>query len=379
LNRTEFDRLVRAYGSDRPVDAKCADPWVWCGRGLTFLEKNDPASAIPDFDEAIYLAPNFAQAYCLRGRACAMLGDYPRAKADLTAAIRLKPDYALAYMYRADANCNDKVIERALADLKVATGLNQKSDPSDQVFRREAGLVYVEICKGQARQDRANGLFDNAFASLASIERPKLPVIPETLDRSLLAQEYEDLALVCMATKNWDRAIDSFTMAINEDTQDKERAERLQPKLALAYAERGFARAGRSKFELADADFKAVARFDLRDARIWRLAGSTSCLLAKHYHDCSRITDERVSLQDAIYQLREAVSLDPGLEYVVDRQIETAQHNLGLLGASLLVTSQLPQTGIPLTPDTRSLRIELRGPACTDLGFSSERAQTRPN
>ena len=53
-----------------------------------FLGENDPDSAIPDFDQAIYLAPNSAEAYCLRGQAFAKKGDYYRAISDATAAIR---------------------------------------------------------------------------------------------------------------------------------------------------------------------------------------------------------------------------------------------------------------------------------------------------
>ena len=57
-------------------------------------------AAIADYDIAIRLKPDFVQAYNNRGLAKADLGQYSAAIADYDTAIRLKPDTAEAYLNR---------------------------------------------------------------------------------------------------------------------------------------------------------------------------------------------------------------------------------------------------------------------------------------
>src|SRR5208283_4246560 len=114
LDEKQFDEVLRKFTIIGLIDAKCADPWVWCGRGRAFLKSNNPVSAIPDFDRAIYLAPDFAQAYCLRGQAYLTLGNYGRAISETTTAIGLKFNSAPAYFYRASAQYKENNLDLAL-------------------------------------------------------------------------------------------------------------------------------------------------------------------------------------------------------------------------------------------------------------------------
>jgi tetratricopeptide (TPR) repeat protein len=66
--------------------------YVYLYRGWAYLNNNDPESAIKDFDRAISIDPNLAEAYFRRGNAWLKKGDRQRALADAKKALTLKPD-----------------------------------------------------------------------------------------------------------------------------------------------------------------------------------------------------------------------------------------------------------------------------------------------
>ena len=80
LERKKFDD-ARDESHGHAADSKpiAARHGYGGGAGLGVLGKNDPAAAIPDFEHALRLAPNFAAAYCQRGRAYAMMAIARRA------------------------------------------------------------------------------------------------------------------------------------------------------------------------------------------------------------------------------------------------------------------------------------------------------------
>lgn len=339
LTQSEFEEGVRPYRFVHEIDAKSTDPWEWVGRGLAFLDRGDAVSAIGDFTQAISLEPAFAQAYCQRGRAYAILGDSLRAELDLTDAIRIKPNYPLAYYCRAEAFLKDKRFDRALDDVLLAAEINRKATPGDRQFDSDARRLYVDIRRSQASNFAGTGQFDKAAESLLATgdrELGRMFILPTTATpeethrrqaelASQVAMTYRDMGLDDFKEKRWTAAIDALKRAIAADAS---LAGRLNPDLALAYAQRGHDRAAYGDLTGAVADLTFGLRMDPSNAGVCRLAGLASCDLARHYHDRGLTSYERVNWADAIAHLRRAIWLDPKLKYELQAVLDEAQRNL---------------------------------------------------
>ena len=100
----------------------------------------NPSEAI-DFNEAIRLNHNDAEAYQCRGTLRYQQGDIEGAIADYNEAIRLNPSYAAAYINRAKARYDRGDIQGAIADLNEAIRL----EPNDANAYKDRGLLRDEV------------------------------------------------------------------------------------------------------------------------------------------------------------------------------------------------------------------------------------------
>jgi tetratricopeptide (TPR) repeat protein/tRNA A-37 threonylcarbamoyl transferase component Bud32 len=95
-------------------------------RGVALLTQEfDPQAALPEFAQAIKLAPSFAEAYHMRGLAHQQLGEFDKAESDYNEAIAWNPDLAEAYhdrgrlfMYELERK------DEAMADFDRALAIN---------------------------------------------------------------------------------------------------------------------------------------------------------------------------------------------------------------------------------------------------------------
>ena len=128
-----------------------------------FLHKGQPDPAIDDFDHAILLNPNYAEAFYDRGLAYNGKGQPDRAIEDFDHAILLNPNYAEAFHTRGVAYDDKGQHDRAIKDYDQAIRLNPNY--ADAFVGR--GVVYTR--KGQP--DLAIEDFDHAIGSTRLLPR----------------------------------------------------------------------------------------------------------------------------------------------------------------------------------------------------------------
>jgi len=140
---------------------------VYYDRGLALLNKNRLAPAIEDFDEAIRLNPNFAEAFDGRGDAYRLGSDPNHAIADYDKAIELKPDYADAFKGRGMVLADTSQYFYAIQDYDQAIKLNPKDaydraialDPNYGDAFNNRGIASLNL----GRLDAALADFNNAL------------------------------------------------------------------------------------------------------------------------------------------------------------------------------------------------------------------------
>jgi uncharacterized membrane protein YhaH (DUF805 family) len=102
--------------------------------------KGESGTSIADYDKAIKLAPDSADAYYNRGDAYDEMGKYHKAIADYNKAIKLDPNHALAYYNRGCAHGEIGLYDKAIADYNKFIELN----PNDSLAYYNRGLAYRE-------------------------------------------------------------------------------------------------------------------------------------------------------------------------------------------------------------------------------------------
>ena len=99
---------------------------AYINRGVAKFESGDKQGAITDYNEAIRLDPNLADAFHNRGDTKDSIGDKKGAIADYNEAIRLDPNLAEAYMNRGILYANSGEKLKALPDFHEASRLFQQ-------------------------------------------------------------------------------------------------------------------------------------------------------------------------------------------------------------------------------------------------------------
>ena len=113
---------------------------IYFYRGNAHLHNGDYDTAIVDYDQAIRLKRDYANAYYNRGLANSIKGNYDTAIANYGQAIRLKPNKANTYYNRGLAFYFKGAYDSAIADFDRAIELNP--DLAEAYYNR--GLIYSE-------------------------------------------------------------------------------------------------------------------------------------------------------------------------------------------------------------------------------------------
>ena len=160
---SEFDKAIE-------LDPDYAE--AYSNRGIAYGSQGDFDSAMTDFNKAIELDPESAEAYSNRGIAYGGQGDFDSAMTDFNKAIELDPEYAKAYYFRgitygvkgeiAEAvsnleKCldlsNDPVfvtlVQQALASLPSASAEVGKPAPNFKLKDLEGNYISLSSFRGK--------------------------------------------------------------------------------------------------------------------------------------------------------------------------------------------------------------------------------------
>lgn len=146
----------RVAGTDDDLAAR-----AWFSIGYLRLQNQDPEIAIPAYDEAIRLKPNYVEAYNDRGNAKNHLGQHEEAIMDYDQAIVRDTHYADAYCNRGKARCGLAQYDAAIADCNTAIQL-RLAFPNAYVVRGEAKTALGDVRGAKMDFETALNLLDIA-------------------------------------------------------------------------------------------------------------------------------------------------------------------------------------------------------------------------
>ncbi len=106
------------------------DADAYNGRGIFRFETGDYQGAIEDYTKVIELKPKHSDAYCIRGLARSYLRDYQGAIEDHTQAIKLNPNDACTYNNRGNVRFEMENYQEAIGDFTQAI----KLDPDESHY-----------------------------------------------------------------------------------------------------------------------------------------------------------------------------------------------------------------------------------------------------
>lgn len=267
-----IDRFTKALAQSKAPDRIIDPADIYFYRGTAYYFKadaNELDHAFVDFDEAIKLKPDLAEAYVSRGIIHARRGEYGLAMIDFNKAIELKPDLAEAYINHGTLYYKKGQYELAVTDYSKAIELNP--DFAEAHFSR--GAAY----------DRENK-YGLAMTNYNKAIKLKPDFAEAYVNRGIIYAGRGDYGL---AMTDYNKAVKfkpdfaeayfNRGVAYNENGQtgpaitDYNRAIELKPDFAEAYINRAGIYQEEGEFDRAVADLKTVLRIT-NDPKLRQLA-----------------------------------------------------------------------------------------------------------
>ena len=154
---------LQALLKDIPAQAKSLEKWreeplIRYYQAEYKAARGKFASAIKDYDTAIRLAPDFADAYINRANAREELGDLEGAIKDYSTAIRLGADYAFVYACRAKVRSDLSDNQGAIEDYNTAIRLK----PEDNLL----AAIYVNRSSAKVDLGDYKGAIEDCNAAI---------------------------------------------------------------------------------------------------------------------------------------------------------------------------------------------------------------------
>ncbi len=237
---------------DEAIKLNPNDAQAYFNRGDTYYEKGDYDSAISDFTEAIRLEPNLVVAQFNRGLA------YYGAISDYGEAIRLNPNDAQAYFNRGDTYYKKGDYDKAIPDYNEAIRLN----PNLAIAYINRGLAYYGAISDHDEAIRLNPNNAVAYGNRGYVYYEKgdynraISDYDETIKLNPNnAVAYGNRGYVYFKKGDYDSAISDYNEAI-----------RLDPNDTLAYYNRGYVYFKKGDYDSAIVDYESALRIDPSNA-----------------------------------------------------------------------------------------------------------------
>jgi tetratricopeptide (TPR) repeat protein/S1-C subfamily serine protease len=314
-----YDEMIRM----RP------EAYIYRNRGLMKAALKDNQGAINDYNQAIQINPNYANAYNSRGAIKATLKDRKGAIDDYSQAIQINPNYVNAYIGRGMTKTALKDSQGAIRDYDRAIQL----DSNNAFAYNERGNAKVALKDNQGaivdydRAIRVNPNFANAYVGRGNVKLALKDSQGAILDYNRAIQIDPNLANAYANRGNAELLFGDKRKAI----LDCDRAIQINPNFAYAHGIRGIAKSKLGDKQGAIVDYDRAIVLDAKSARFYNARGVAKFELGNN-SEAIIDTDQAIKLdpnyalaysnrgflkviigqeQDALPDLNRAIQLDP--------------------------------------------------------------------
>jgi tetratricopeptide (TPR) repeat protein len=266
----KYEEAIADYDKAIELNPNLADAWGSRGDAKVNLQRYEEALA--DYDKAVELNPNLDRAWGARGFAKRNLQRYEEAITDYDKAIELNPNLTEVWGGRGDANVNLQRYEEAIADYDKAIKLNPN---------------LAEVWGGRGD---ANVILQRYEEAIADFDKA-IELNPN------LAKVWGGRGVAKVNLQKYEEAITDFDKAIE-----------LNPNHDPTWRSRGVAKVNLQKYEEAITDFDKAIELDPTDAQDWSSRGTALTRLRQY--------------DKALEHFNHAMHLDPNeIQFQINRGV----------------------------------------------------------
>ena len=252
INSKKYKEAIKNYDKAIKINPQFAEAYV--NRGLAEAKLGQYKEAIQDYDKAIEINPQFAESYVNRVSVKAKLGQYKEAIKDCDKAIEINPELAEAYVNRGSIKAKLGQYKEAIQDYDKAIEINPElAETYGNRGNAKAKLgQYKEAIKDYDKAIEINPELAGAYVNRGNAKF-KLEQYEEAIqDYDKAIEINPELAGAYVNRGNAKDGLEQYGEAI----QDYDKAIEINPELAGAYVNRGSAKGGLEQYEEAIQDLK---------------------------------------------------------------------------------------------------------------------------